>query len=351
MINLQALESVYFGNTVEEYILALGTFIIIFGVLWFFKTVLLHKLKKLSTKTDTTLDEMAIKVLDTFGLVFFTIWSALIASQRLTLPVFLEQSIFYLFIIALAYYAIRALNQVIHYLTNTLKEQKATKGQSDFAILNLLDKIGRGITWVLGGLFVISNFGIEITPLIAGLGIGGFAVAFALQGLLSDLFASISIYFDRPFDIGDFIVVGGDAGVVKDIGIKSTRLEALQGEEIVISNKELTETRVHNYKKLKKRRIVFGFGVVYDTPVKKLEKIPSLVKKVIDDLDLAEFNRVHFKDFGDFSLNYEVVYYANTQDYAAYMDLQQSINLQIMKIFEKEKIEIAFPTQTIIMKK
>ncbi|MCW3993646.1 MAG: mechanosensitive ion channel family protein, partial [Candidatus Bathyarchaeota archaeon] len=159
------------------------------------------------------------------------------------------------------------------------------------------------------------------------------------------------IYFDKPFEIGDFIVVGDYSGTVKQVGIKSTRLQLLQGEELVISNKELTTASVRNFKKLKKRRIIFTLGVTYDTPLKKLQKIPEMISKIIEKMELAELDRVHFKKIGDFSLNFEVVYYLKVGDYVKYMDTQQEINFAIIEAFEKEGIEMAFPTQTIFLNK
>jgi len=197
----------------------------------------------------------------------------------------------------------------------------------------------------------LSNFGYNISTLIAGLGIGGVAIALALQNILTDIFASFSIYFDKPFQTGDFIIVGNDLGVVKKIGIKTTRLQTLQGEELVISNKELTETRIHNYKKMQKRRIVFNFGLTYDTSSAKLKKVLQILKGIIDKIEIAELDRVHFNKFGDFSLNFEVVYYLASSDYNEYMDTQQAINLAIKEKFEKDGIKFAYPTQTVFVNK
>jgi hypothetical protein len=175
--------------------------------------------------------------------------------------------------------------------------------------------------------------------------------AFALQNILSDLFSSFSIYFDKPFVEGDFIIIGNDMGIVKKIGIKSTRIQTLQGQELVVSNKELTSTRINNYKKMSKRRAIFNFGVEYSTSKKKLEKIPTIVKKIINNIELASLDRAHFKSFGDSSLDFEVVYYVDSSDYAKYMDIQQEINLALVLAFEKEKINFAFPSRTIYMAK
>jgi small-conductance mechanosensitive channel len=210
------------------------------------------------------------------------------------------------------------------------------------------------VTWVIciiSFLFILNNLGVNITSLAAGLGVGGLAVAFALQGVFADLFASISIYLDRPFNVGDYIVIGADSGTVKKIGLKSTRITTLQGEELVVSNKELTETRVKNYKRMRKRRVAFYFGVEYGTGYTKLDKIPKIIEKIIKSVKDVDFDRANFTEFGDSALNFEVIMYINNRDYTIYRQIQEKINLKIVQEFNKEKISMAFPTQTIHLKK
>ena len=199
-------------------------------------------------------------------------------------------------------------------------------------------------------LLILSNLGIDITSLVAGLGIGGIAFAFAMKNILGDLFSSFAIFFDKPFLPGDFIRVGDQSGTVKKIGIKTTRVQASQGEEIVFSNQELTSTQIHNFKKLKERKIYFSFGVVYETPLKQIKEIPKIVKGIISEISEARFDRAHFNRFDDSALNFDVVYFVETDDYKKYMDIQQKINIEIMEVFEKEKIEMAYPTQVIYQK-
>ena len=253
--------------------------------------------------------------------------------------------VFYgLFVLALVFEAIRILQKVILFLVERVWLKDSEDQLHVSYIIGLLIRI---ILWAVGILLILSNLGFDITSLVASLGIGGVAIALAVQNILSDLFSSLSIYIDQPFKVGDFIIVGEHMGTVENIGLKTTRLRALQGEEIVISNSELTATRVQNFKRMQKRRIVFAFGVTYDTPVEKMKQIQDMVKKAIDPLEKAEFDRAHFKSFGASSLDFEVVYYVLTGDYAEYMDIQQSINLRIMEEFEKENIEMAFPTRTV----
>ncbi|MBU4257206.1 mechanosensitive ion channel family protein [Patescibacteria group bacterium] len=230
--------------------------------------------------------------------------------------------------------------------------KKREKGEGDNAeIIKLLSVIAKILLWVVAVLFILSNLGYNVTSLIAGLGIGGIAAALALQNILGDIFSSFSIYFDKPFKPGDFIVVSGHTGVVKKIGIKSTRIQTLQGEELIMSNSELTKASVQNFGLMRRRRIVFNVGVIYDTPAEKLKRIPDMIRKIIEAQAETEVDRVHFKSFGDSSLMYEIVYYVESGEYNRYMDIQQAINLAIVDKFEEEKIVIAYPTQTVYVKK
>jgi small-conductance mechanosensitive channel len=205
------------------------------------------------------------------------------------------------------------------------------------------------VIWVGGFLFLIDNLGYDITTLVAGLGIGGIAIALAAQTILGDLFSYLVIFFDKPFEIGDFIVVEDKMGTVEYIGIKTTRLRTLGGEQLICSNTDLTNSRVHNYKRMQERRVVFGLGVIYGTRAAQLKIIPKLIRDIIESIDGTRFDRAHFKSFGDFSLNFEVVFYVLSADYNRYMDIQEAINTQIFEVFEKEEIEFAFPTQTLFM--
>jgi len=241
---------------------------------------------------------------------------------------------------------------IITRITNVLiswyaEESVKHKRKVSNHILFILKKVLQVIVYVFAFLIILGIFHVDLSGVVVGLGVGGIAIALALQNILSDALSAFSIYFDRPFELGDFIVVGDYAGTVTKIGMKSTRVQLLQGEELVISNKELTTSSVRNFKKLQKRRIAFAVKVTYDTSVEKLKKIPHIIAKILKETDMADLDRVHFRQFGDFSLDFEVVYYTKTGDYTKYMDIQQHINYGILEEFAKEKIEMAYPTQKI----
>jgi small-conductance mechanosensitive channel len=204
--------------------------------------------------------------------------------------------------------------------------------------------------WAALAMVALSTLGFEISALVAGLGVGGVAAALAVQSILGDLFASLSIYFDRPFYLGDFIIVGDSMGTVEKIGLRTTRLQALGGEQLIFANGELIKSRIQNFKRMQERRIVFKFGVEYSTPHEELQAIPQIVREILEAREGARLDRAHFAAFGDFSLNYEIVYYVSSPDYNAYMDHQQAINLALVKAFADRGIAFAFPTQTVLLR-
>ena len=250
-------------------------------------------------------------------------------------------------ILIVTFIAIRVVNALISWFAERARREKRVSEHLIF----VLKQVFRAIVYAFAFLAILVAFHIDLSGVVVGLGVGGIAIALALQNVLSDVFSAFSIYFDRPFEVGDFIVVDDYSGTVKQIGIKSTRLQLLQGEELVISNRQLTTTSIRNFKRLRKRRVVFKLSVAANTPLEKLKKIPAIVAEIMKNVELVEFDRVHFIEFGDFSLDFEGVYYMKTSNYVRYMDTRQEINFSIMEAFEKEGIVMPFPTQTIFLQK
>ncbi len=215
--------------------------------------------------------------------------------------------------------------------------------------LGVVEFMVGGVIWLMVVLLMLDNLGVNITSLIAGLGIGGVAVALAVQNVLGDLLASISITLDKPFVIGDFLVLDNFLGSVEHIGIKSTRLRSLSGEQIIIANTDLLKSRLRNYGRMLERRVVFQLLITYETPRDKLERIPGIVRAIIDGQADTRFDRCHFANFGHSSLEYEAVYYVLSADYNRYMDIQQEINFRIYDAFDQENIKFAYPTQKLLL--
>lgn len=229
------------------------------------------------------------------------------------------------------------------------RERQVAVDPSTVAAMDVLGFVVQAAVWSVILLLALENVGFDITALIAGLGIGGIAVALATQNILGDLFASLSIMLDKPFVVGDFLSVNEYSGSVEKVGIKTTRLRSLSGEQLVFSNTDLLNSRIRNYGRMFERRVVFTLSVTYDTPPEKLRDVPDIVRKAIEAQEKVRFDRAHFQQYGDFALVFEVVYYVESADYNLYMDIQQNINLIIYERFAEEKIEFAYPTQTLYM--
>jgi small-conductance mechanosensitive channel len=334
------------GNIVGGYILAATAFLAFLVVFKLFQMVIIAHLKKLALKTETDIDDTLIKIVQSLRPPFYSFLALYFALQFLTLNEMLGRVIEVFLIIWVVYQAIHALQILFEYIfAKTLKARGQDSGAE--SALGLLSNIVKWVLWSVGLLMILSNLGVNVTSLVAGLGIGGLAFALAAQNILSDLFSSFSIIFDKPFKVGDFITVGGTSGTVERIGIKTTRLKSPRGEEIVMSNNQLTSAEVLNFGKLEERRNIISLGATYETPTEKLKKIPDMVKGIIESHEGVRFDRAHFKTFADSALVFEIVYYAETDAYAEHMDRQQAINFAIREAFEREGIDMAYPTQTL----
>ena len=340
---------------VSRYIVAFGIFIVSSFIFWLLRAVIIARLHILSQKTKTNIDDTVLGAVNGIRSWVYILVSVYISALFLPLPTVVDATLLAVVLFAVVWQSIEIVLCFVSYgAQRFLERDEDGDGVVDpntATASHMVVLIARIVLWALGGLFVLSNLGIEVTSLIAGLGIGGIAVAFALQGILSDLFASFSLYFDKPFRIGDFIVIGTDSGTVEKIGIKTTRIRTLQGEELVVSNAELTTARVQNFKKMQRRRIASQFGVTYETPHELVKEIPGIVSRIFETIENAKMDRVHFTTFADSSLLFEVVYYIESPDYGVYLDLQQKFNFELMDKFAELGIDFAYPTQTVHMKK
>jgi len=274
------------------------------------------------------------------------------ALKFLILPTSLTLWIDRFYLVVIIYYVIVTIQKiVILAFQNIVEKQLVVDKDYDSSAITILRTIIIVFLWIVGILFFLQNIGFNITTILGGLGIGGIAIAFALQNVLSDIFASISIFFDRPFKTGDFITIGLDSGTVQKIGLKSTRIKTLQGEILIVPNKELTTVRVQNFQELQTRRIEFLLSLRYDTPNSKLKKIENMLREIIESDPINTVNRIHFAKFSPYSLDFEVVYTVNDNNFILYKDQQQRINFEIKKAFEINKIEFAYPTQHLYIEK
>lgn len=345
----------YIGTIdVAPYVLSFGLFVAFIILFKLLQLIVIVRLRALSKRTKTDIDDVVIDAIGDIRPWVYVVFAVYVALIPVSISGTLGTIVTALFLFTLVWQAIEVAAKFVDYgATRFLEKDEDGDGIVDpnaATASHMVTLMARIVLWSLGGLFVLSNLGIEITSLIAGLGIGGIAIAFALQGILSDLFSSFSLYFDKPFRIGDYIVIGEHSGTVEKIGIKTTRIRTLQGEELVVSNAELTSTRVQNFKKMQERRIAFQFGITYETPHEKVKEIPKMVEEIFGSVTGGRLDRAHFTTYGDSALIFDVVFYVESSDYNEYLDIQQKINFELMGRFASEGIEFAYPTQTLYVK-
>lgn len=350
MKNIPFLKTVFWGNSVANYITSLLIFLGCIIFLNIFRKIILKKLKRWAEKTTTTLDDFIVALIQKIMLPLGYLGAFYLSINMLEIAEVIKRLINIATLGVITVFSCRLITSLISY---GFSRYLRIKGGGDTLKRSLggIMSVVRFIVWGLATIFFLDNIGFKVSTVIAGLGIGGVAVALAAQAVLGDLFSYFAIVFDRPFEVGDFIIVGDYLGTVEYVGIKTTRIRSLSGEQLVFSNMDLTNSRVRNYKRMERRRVVFQFGVVYETTLEQLKKIPGIVERIIKSIDDTVFDRAHFFSFGDFSLIFEVVYYVLGSDYNKYMDIQQKINFALKEELEKENIKFAYPTQTLYINK
>ena len=347
---LEIMQIEIFGNSIFQIslalILAFAIFIIGESIDWF----LTQRVKSLIEKKDSNFLKAILYCLEKITHVFYACIGIYVGLHILTLHGTFNKILDSLLIALITIQIILSVGELIKYFIMKFAKVRNTDDPNMTAVNGIMLLVNIAL-WSLGLLTIIANFGVNITSLAASLGIGGIAIAFALQNILEDLFSSFSIYFDKPFALGDFIVLGSHSGHVTKIGLKTTRLRTLQGEELIVSNKELTTSRIQNFKKLSERRFVFTLGATYDTSNEKLKKIPGIIESICQEEPDIRFDRATFSEFADSSLNFEVVLFFQDGDYTRYMLARERVNLAIKAAFEKEGIDFAFPTSTLYIEK
>jgi len=339
------------GNAGPEWATALAVALGLLLLFFVIKPIAVSRLRRLTRKTETVWDDAVVDVLGATRNVSLLIFALAIGSMTLTLPDVMRTIIVRVAVITLIIQGgLWALGLIRCWLERTTAERRE-KDPGSLAALNVMSWVARLVLWSVVLLLVLDNLGIDITAAIAGLGIGGVAVALALQSILGDLFASLSIVLDKPFVVGDFLAVGEFLGSVEYVGLKTTRLRSLSGEQLVMSNADLLQSRLRNYGRMNERRVVFKLGVTYQTPREQLKQIPGMIRAAVEAQENVRFDRSHFQGYGDFSLNFETVYYVLDRDYTLYMDVQQAINLAVHETFESKGIEFAYPTQTLFLQR
>lgn len=347
LADLIKLDSVLWHNSLRAWLVALVITLGIGLTITLFKRLAIRRLSKVARRSSTKIDDAVVNALQNTRLWLVYVVALYLGIQDLTLP---SQVVHVIGVLATLAAFIQLgfwLSALLKFWIDNARERAMSTDASAASSLSALSFVGRVILWAVILLVVLDNLGVNVTTLVASLGVGGIAIGFALQSILGDLFASLSIILDKPFVIGDFIIADAFVGTVENIGIKTTRVRSLGGELLIFSNSDLIKSRLRNYRHMQQRRIVFSFGVLYNTPVDKIERIAKMVQDIIDAQETVRFDRAHFKAFGAYSLEFEVVYWMLTPDYTIYMDTQQRINLAMMRDFEQAGIGFALSSRTL----
>ncbi len=334
-----------FSNSLLDWSLALAIAAVALFVLLMVRRGIRAYYKRMQATAETELLEIPLQVLSRTTLLTLLVVALYIGAQWLTMGMKTQQVLSSAVTIALFWQVGIWMMAAASIWLERKRQHSLAADRAAIGSLGIISFVVNVVIWAMMLLLTLDNLGIDITALIAGLGIGGIAVALAVQNVLGDLFASLSITLDRPFVIGDFLIVGDFMGSVEYIGIKSTRLRSLSGEQIIISNSDLLGSRVRNYGRMQERRVVFGTSITYETPVDMVEKIPALIREIVEAQPATRFDRSHFAKHAAASLDYETVYYVLSADFNKYMDIQQAINLRLHRELQRRGVEFAYPTQ------
>jgi small-conductance mechanosensitive channel len=343
----ELLDVVFWGNSVSNYIDALLYFLIALIILYILQRVVMTRFEKFAKKTKTEIDDVLVKFIHSIRPRLYVVLALYISLRTLNLSEVILNVLNVIVIIVIIFQVTKSLQVLIEFAAKKLSGTEDDEHAKSAA--HLLGALATIAVWIFGILMILANVGVNVASLIAGVGIGGIAIAFAIKEVLADLFSSFAIYFDKPFKAGDLVKLNDkDIGTVQKIGIKTTRIKSRTGEELVVSNQDLTSSRLRNFKRMEERNVRLKFIVEFNTPTEKLKQLPSRIKEIVDAVDNIECKRVHFKEFGDWGLVYEVMFTVDSRDYTKYMDTRQDVNLGITALLDELNIVLAHPERGII---
>jgi small-conductance mechanosensitive channel len=343
------LDRTLYGNSVRAWLVAALAFAIAFALLFVAHRLLTRRFAGVARRTTTAFDDLALELARRTRLYFLVAIAVVIAVRFVELParmgVLLDKGVALVVLLQAARWATGA---IAFYVARHVEKRRGTSEAANVWAARMLGFAANVAVWAIILVAVLDNLGFDVTTLVTGLGIGGIAIALAVQNVLGDIFAALAIVLDKPFVVGDFIVVDGFSGTVEQIGLKTTRLRSLSGEQIVFANSELLKGRIRNYQRLYERRNLFAIDVTYDTPTDVVARIPGMMREIVEAQRPVRFDRSHFSAYTDSALRFETVYFVLDPDYAKHMDVQQAIFLAVLERFRREGIEFAFPTRTVI---
>ncbi|TPW20457.1 MAG: mechanosensitive ion channel protein MscS [Elusimicrobia bacterium] len=339
------------GNPVKSWLAAGAAFAAFLSAGFFLKRVVLGRLRALAERTDTGLDDAFVRALAAVRGWELAFVALALAARSLYVPPAVDRALHVGLVLVASFRAAAFLQEVMNYLWRSATAEVVEGDPTSRSALRNVEYVLSALVWLGAVLFVLDNLGVNITTAVAGLGIGGIAVAMAAQQILGDLFSSFVIFMDKPFRVGDTISVDGLAGTVENVGLKTTHVRSVSGEMLVFSNSDLTRSRLKNFKQLTERRGVIAFSVPFDTPRAKLALVPGLVNAAFQGKTAARFDRAHYTGFSPSGHQFEAVWFAVSEDLTVFMNLQQAVHLDLLDSLEREKISLAYPTQTVNLSK
>jgi small-conductance mechanosensitive channel len=346
---LQVLDRLFYGNSLRAWLVGATAFVVALGVLLLVRRLLAYRLGALALRTTNIVDDLGAEIARGTRLYFLVALAVAIGARFVVLPPriadTLDKAIALIVLLQAALWGTAAIG---FYVARYIERRRATLEASNVWAIRALGVGARVVVWAIVFVALLDNLGFDVTALVTGLGVGGIAIALAVQTILGDVLAAMAIVFDKPFVVGDFIVVDNLAGTVEEIGLKTTRVRSLSGEQLVFGNAELLKSRIRNFKRLRERRNAFMLDVTYDTQADVVARIPGMLREIIESQHQVRFDRSHFSAYGESSLRFETVYYVLDPDYNKHMDIQQAIFLAVLERFERDGIEFAFPTRTVI---
>ncbi len=344
------LEWQFYHNSLQAWLVAGIVFVVIGATLFIARTLLARRLARVATRTATTADDAVVDLLRRTRYFFILTAAVAGATLFLDLPRRALSVGHVLGTIALIVQIAIWGNGLITFWFRNYAERKADSDVASRTTIAAFSFVARVILWLMLSLVALNRLGIDVTAFITGLGVGGIAIALAVQNVLGDLFAALAIVLDKPFVVGDAISVDTMTGTVENVGLKTTRIRSVNGEQLIFSNADLLKSRIRNFKRMQERRVVLTIGVSYDTPPETVERIPAMLREAVEAQEQVRFDRSHFMSYGESALMFETVYFVLTADYLAFADKNQAVNLAVLRRFTAEKIEFAFPTRTIVVR-
>lgn len=338
-------ERQFLNNPAESWLVFAGILLVSLAALKALQVFLYSRLTSLNHRLQLRFNHYLLTALSSTKLVSIFALALFAASGSLEFKPRWERGLNSILLLVLFFQIGIWVNSII---TQFVEDSAAaSKDAGRTTTINALSFLGRIAVWLTISILVLDNLGVNVSALLTGLGIGGVAIALAVQNVLGDLLASLSIVLDKPFVIGDAISVGEDSGTVEHIGLKTTRLKSDTGEQLIFSNSDLLKSRIRNFKRMRDRRVTVRIGVPYETPVEQLAKVPAIAEKILNTQSHTIFERCHLKHFSDSAVEFEIVYWVRSPEYKVYMDMQHAFMLSLLKAFHEEKIEFAYPTQKI----